>query len=119
MSGAHVDEWWPQDGPSRNGRMAWPPYVGEHRAEPYPRVSLAWDGTHDGPVQTMSFDPPVDTTIVGWSTEPFEIVLSTDGNVAREAARSLDRQIIKDVWSGNPDTDRFWSKEEDLPRFLD
>lgn len=90
MSGAHVDEWWPQDGPSRNGRMAWPPYEGTHRRLPDPT-----------PVRLL----PMPSSSSHW--EPM------DDPYAQPA------QPVKDVWSGNAETDKFWAKNEPVNENMD
>lgn len=87
MSGAHVDIMWPVDGPARNGRMAWPPYVGTHRAEP----------------------------ATGFFPQQFaDEVTSHLLDAARRTA-----QVVKDVWSGNADTDKFWAKNEPVNENFD
>lgn len=110
--GAHTDYYWPIDGPNRNGRMAWPPYVGGHRAP-----GEANDTPWPPPRSAMSWDPPgADAVITGWTTEPFEVHIGAT-EAAIGLARALDAQV-RDVWSGNADTDKFWAKE-DLPNFYD
>lgn len=102
MTGRHVDDWYPVDGPSRNGRMVWPPYVGEHRAE----------------TVVIDFPPPTaDAVITGWTTKPFEVRIGVD-DARIQATRALDAQV-HDVWSGNPDTDKWWARNEEVPNFYD